>query len=61
VITTGWDIQTRYGGDGGGGEWTLQDPADFQAAQPVMSQVFDDTIPRVMVPLSDEVLAAFGG
>lgn len=61
VITTGWDIQETYGGDGGGGEWTLQNLDDFQASQPEMAQLFDDTIPKVMVAPSDATLSGFGG
>jgi hypothetical protein len=61
VITTGWDIQTAYGGDGAGGEWTLQDPDDFRTAQPGMQTLFDETVPKVMAPPDVATLDGFGG
>ena len=59
VISTGWDIQAQYGGDGGGGEWTLQNPEDFQSQQAGMYSVFQETIELVMVSPSNETLGGF--
>jgi len=59
VISTGWNLQTPFGGDDGDGEWTLQNPEDFQAQQPEMYAVFQDTIEKVMASPSNETLSSF--
>jgi hypothetical protein len=59
VISSAWDIQTTFGGDGGGGEWTLQDPDDFQAAQPEMYDIIQQTVMKVMAAPDTSTLAAF--
>lgn len=58
VITSDWDIQEDYGGDFGGGEWTLPNPQSLSAEQPDMAAVFPDTIDLVIRPPRADTLAS---
>ncbi len=64
VITTAWDLQEPYGG--GGNEWTrggtIASSDDFKTQFPEMYQLFEQTIPKIMVTPSRSLLdELFGG
>lgn len=59
VISSAWDLQRPFGGDHGGGEWTLADPAALRRAQPALFEMFQRTIPAVLVPPARGVMQQF--
>jgi len=59
VISSAWDVQQAYGGDMGGGEWTLGSPAALSSSQPEMYEIYERTVARVMKAPGAETLAWF--
>ncbi|MFC1737727.1 hypothetical protein ACFL1G_01600 [Planctomycetota bacterium] len=61
LITTAWDLQEPYGG--GADEWTrggkVGNSADLKAKLPRSYQLFEQTIPKVMVSPSKSTLDGF--
>jgi hypothetical protein len=61
IITTAWDLQEPYGG--GGDEWTsggkIGNSSDLKARLPRSYQLFEQTIPKVMVSPSKSTLDGF--
>jgi len=61
LITTAWDLQEPYGG--GGDEWTrggkIRNSADLKDKLPKAYQLFEQTIPKVMVSPSKSTLDGF--
>lgn len=59
VISSAWDIQESYGGDQGGGEWTLPSSQALSSSSPEMYSIYLATAARVMRAPSLETLSWF--
>lgn len=59
VISSEWDIQESYGGDFGGGEWTLTTPTLIETHQPGLHKMYQQTIQTLMQPPSPDTLSWF--
>jgi len=63
IITTAWDLQEPYGG--GGDEWTkggtIVTSEDLKSQFPEMYQLYEETVPKVMVAPSRSLLDALFG
>ncbi len=58
-ITTAWNLQAPYGPIEED-EWTIRNSEELRQKLPQMSAVFDDTVGRIMVPPSIEILEEIG-
>jgi hypothetical protein len=59
VISTAWNLQEPYGPQGEE-EWTIKDAADLQAKLPVLYEVYEQTVGKIMVAPSLSTLEKFG-
>lgn len=59
VISSAWDIQQAYGGDQGGGEWTLASSDALSSSMPQMHAIYLETAAKVMKAPSLETLSWF--
>ena len=59
VISSAWDIQQAYGGDQGGGEWTLASSDALSSSMPQMYSIYLETAAKVMKAPSSETLSWF--
>lgn len=58
-ITTAWNLQAPYGPIEED-EWTIRNAAELRLKMPKMYAVFNDTVGRIMVPPSMEILKEIG-
>ena len=59
VISSAWNIQESYGGDQGGGEWTLASSQALSGSAPEMYSIYLETAAKVMKAPSLETLSWF--
>ena len=58
-ITTAWNLQAPYGPIEED-EWTIRNAAELRQKLPEMYAVFNETVGRIMVPPSMEILREIG-